>query len=146
MSTAQAISPPQSPTRALHISLWVVQGLLAAAFLMAGLMKLTTPIAELGQKMAWVQAVSPTLVRFIGLSEFLGALGLLLPSLTGIQPKLTALAAGGLVTVMILASGFHATRGEYGAIGFNLVLGGLAALVAWGRHKGAPIAARSKTS
>ena len=92
--------------------------------------------------MPWVGDVPGALVRFIGVSELLGGIGLLLPSLTRIAPKLTALAAAALVAVMVLASGFHLLRGEYAAIGFNVVLGGLAAFVAWGRSSKAPIKSR----
>ena len=79
------------------------------------------------------------LVRFIGISELLGAVGLILPALTKIKPLLTPLAALGLLTIMILAMGFHVSRGEAGTLPFNIVLGGLAAFVAWGRTSKAPI-------
>jgi uncharacterized membrane protein YphA (DoxX/SURF4 family) len=114
-------------------ALWGVQILLAAMFAMAGIMKSTRPPEELAKRMAWVNAVSVPTLRFIGVSEFLGALGLILPWATGIAPILTPVAAIGLVVVMILAAGLHAKRGEYAGIGFNVVLGGLAAFVAWGR-------------
>jgi DoxX-like protein len=73
------------------------------------------------------------LTRFIGICELLGGLGLLLPALTGILPWLTPLAATGLALIMILAIGFHASRREWSAIGFNSVLLVLAAFVAYGR-------------
>ena len=133
---------PATRSQGLHVSLWVVQGLLAAAFLMAGVIKTTQPLEELAKNMAWTTAVPPLLVRFIGASEFLGALGLVLPSLTRIKPGLTPLAGAALALVMLLAAIFHFPRGEYPAIGFNVVLGALAAFVAWGRLKQAPIAPR----
>lgn len=84
--------------------------------------------------MPWVTTVPAFLVRFIGLSEVAGALGLLLPGLTKIQPQLTSSrATAGLTVVMILAALFHASRGEFGNIGINVVLGALAAFVAWRR-------------
>ncbi|HYC31232.1 MAG TPA: DoxX family protein [Gemmatimonadales bacterium] len=129
-------------SRALHISLWIVQVLLAAAFLMAGTMKLSQPIDALAPQMPWVTAVPAALVRFIGAAELAGALGLLLPSLTRLQPRLTALAALGLVAVMVLASAFHLSRGEGAMVPMNLVLAALAAFVAWGRGKAAPITPR----
>jgi hypothetical protein len=111
---------------------------------MAGLMKTTTPIAELATKLPWVGAVPEALVRFIGTAELLAAVGLILPSATRIRPVLTPLAAVGLVTIMVLAVPFHAMRGELAhALPVNLVLGGLAAFVAWGRFKKAPIASRT---
>ena len=137
-----AASTPRSPSKALHIGLWVVQGLLAFAFLGAGFMKLTTPLDQLGQAMAWVTHTPGPLVRFIGGAEIAGALGLILPAATRIQPLLPPLAAAGLVTVMVLAAITHIAIGEPQMIAPNVVLGGLAAFVAWGRYRGAPIAAR----
>lgn len=128
----------QQPSKAINISLWVVQCLLGAMFLMAGFMKTATPIEELGKKLPWVLEV-PALVRFIGISELLGALGLLLPSILRIQPKLTPMAAVGLVIIMILAIGYHGMHAEYGSVVFNVVLGSLAGFVAWGRFKKVPI-------
>jgi hypothetical protein len=66
-----------------------------------------------------------------------------LPSLFRVQPKLSALAAAGLVTVMVLASLFHISRGEYGVVPVNVVLGSIAAFVAWGRAYARPIAPRA---
>ena len=73
--------------------LWVVQILLALAFVMAGAMKLFTPIADLAAQMGWPDESSALLVRFIGLAEVCGALGLILPSALRIRPSLTPLAA-----------------------------------------------------
>ena len=142
MSSTTTHSLPSTPARGLHVALWGVQGLLGLAFLLAGVMKSTQPIETLGQNMPWALAVPPALVRVIGVSELLGALGLVLPSALRVAPKLTPLAAAGLVLVMALAGAFHATRGELGALPINLVLGGLAAFVAWGRLQAAPIAGR----
>src|SRR3982751_4926302 len=106
----------RTPGRGLHIALWIVQVLLTVAFLASGLSKLITPAAQLGNMMAWTTALPLGLVRFIGLMEVLGALGLLLPSLTRIRPALTPLAAAGLLTIMVLAILFHLTRGEVGMV------------------------------
>lgn len=144
MSTLTASSHSSASTssrKGLRVALWSVQILLGLAFGMAGFMKSTTPIAELGQKMPWVNEVPDWLVRFIGVSELAGGLGLILPSATRIKPALTPLAALGLVTVMVFAAGFHLSRGEAG-LPINVVLGALAAFVAWGRWKAAPIAPR----
>jgi putative oxidoreductase len=127
--------------RGWNISLWVVQVLLALAFGMAGIMKTTRPIADLAKNMNWV-ADLPSLVRFIGASELAGAIGLLLPSLTRIAPRLTPLAAVGLVTVMILAAAFHISRGEFAMMPPSVILGLLSAFVAWGRFVKAPILPR----
>jgi putative oxidoreductase len=126
----------------MNIALWVVQVLLAVAFGMAGVMKTTRPIAELAQAMVWPGDVPAALVRFIGTAELLGAIGLLVPVLARIKPVLTPVAAGGLAMIMLLATAFHFTRGEYFALPMTLTLRALAAFVAWGRLHGAPIAAR----
>jgi putative oxidoreductase len=145
MSATPSLSQPQSnvrPHKALHISLWVVQVLLAAAFGMGGFMKATMPISELAEKMIWPGAVPPELLRFIGAAEFAAALGLILPAATRIRPVLTPLAASGIVVIMALAIPFHLSRSEGGAP-MNLFIGGMAAFVAWGRFRKAPILPRS---
>jgi len=80
--------------------LWTVQGLLSALFLFAGGMKLVMPIEQLEAQ----SHMSGGFLRFIGVVEVLGGLGLVLPGLTGIAPILTPLAAAGLVIVMIGAT------------------------------------------
>jgi len=132
-----------TPSKALRIGLWVAQIVLAVMFGMAGVMKSTMPIAELAEKMGWPGAIPPALVRFIGVSELAAAIGMVLPAATRIRPQLTPLAAAGLVVVMVLAVLFHLSRGELGALPFNFGLGALAAFVAWGRWKKAPIQPRS---
>ncbi|WP_069801312.1 DoxX family protein [Thermogemmatispora onikobensis] len=113
--------------------LWIVQSLLALAFLTAGIMKSVRPLEQLKQSMAWVGRVPPMLVRFIGICELLGAIGLVLPLATGILPGLTVAAASGLALIMIFAAIFHARQGEYREIGLNLILLLLALVVALGR-------------
>jgi putative oxidoreductase len=143
MSTSTLSGTPSTaaPAKGWTIGLWVAQALLALAFGLAGAMKIATPIAELAQKLPWVTDL-PNLVRFIGVSELLGAFGLILPAATRIRPILTPIAAMGLVLVMVLAAGFHLLRGEAQALPVNLALGAIAALVAWGRLRKAPIAPR----
>lgn len=130
-----------SPT--LHYGLWAAQVLLGLAFGAAGVMKVTQPIEALADAMGWAGAVPAALVRFIGTAEILGALGLILPAATRIKPALTPLAAAGLTTIMTLASLFHVSRGEFGALPINLILGAVAAFIAWGRWTRVPIAPRS---
>lgn len=128
----------------MNIALWIVQILLAVAFAFVGFVKLATPVADLaGMVGPWTNDVPEFLIRFIGLAEVAGALGLILPALTRIQPRLTALAAVGLALVMLFAAIFHATRGEFGNIVPNIVLLVLAAFVAYGRNSVLPIAPRS---
>lgn len=128
--------------RRLHAGLWVAQGLLAAAFGLAGLSHATRPIAEMATFAPWTGALPEALVRFIGVAELAGALGLVLPALTRRRPALTAWAATGLAVVMALASVVHIARGEPQVLPVNLLLGGVAAFIAWGRFGRVPIAPR----
>ena len=115
----------------MSITLWVVAGLLAAAFAAAGLMKLAQPKAKLAESgMAWTEDFSEGQVKLIGLVEVLGAIGLILPAALDIAPVLTPLAAAGLVITMLIAAVVHARRGETSSIPVTLVLGALAAFVA----------------
>lgn len=123
----------------MNITLWVVQILLALAFAMAGIMKVSQPIDRLEARMGWVKSVGPRGVRLIGSLEILGAIGLILPAVTGILPWLTPLAATGLVLTMIGAMITHGRRGEYSQIGINVVLLLLALFVAYGRFVIVPI-------
>jgi len=116
-----------------NIALWVVQGALALTYLMAGGIKTFQPIALLSKRMTWVLSTAPIFVRLIGVAELLGAIGLILPMLTGILPWLVVAAAIGLVLVQICATIFHLMRGEGGKIPTNLVLLLLALFVAIGR-------------
>ena len=142
-ATASLTASAVRPNKALHVALWVSQILLAVMFGMAGVMKTTKPIADLAQMMPWTTALPPGVVRFIGASELLGAIGLVIPALTRIKPILTPLAASGLTLIMLLATVFHLTRGETQALPVNLTLAALAAFVAWGRFKKAPIPPRA---
>jgi putative oxidoreductase len=128
----------------MHIALWVVQALLSLAFAAAGVTKLITPIAELATKGmgGWVLDSPEALIRFIGASEVLAAIGLIAPAATRIAPKLTPAAAIGLVVVMVLAAATHLAYGEFTGVAPNIVLAGLAGFVAWGRLKRHPIAPR----
>ncbi|MGW3451576.1 DoxX family protein [Streptomyces sp. NPDC001076] len=117
----------------MSIFLWIVQAVLAVLFAMAGVMKSTQRKDKLVEKLPWVADFSPGAVRFIGIMEFVGALGLILPEATGIATVLTPLAAVGLGITMLLAAAYHARKKELPAIGLNAVLLILAALVAWER-------------
>lgn len=116
----------------LNFWLWVAAALLAALYLMAGIMKGTQPIEKLAGQMKW-PGEYPRLTRFVGWAEVLGAIGLILPLLTGILAWLTPLAALCLVLVQILAIGFHLRRSEPQVLPVNIVLLALAIFVAWGR-------------
>lgn len=120
----------------MNLALWIASGLLAAAYLGAGLMKSTQPKEKLQANMAWVEDYSAGTVRLIGIVEFLGALGLILPQATGIASILTPIAATGLVIVQALAIRAHLRRGEKQVLPANIALLLLALFVAIGRFAG----------
>lgn len=116
----------------MNTALWIVQGLLSVMFLMAGLMKLSQPKEKLA-KMAWTTRYSAGMIKFIGLSELLIALGLILPPLTGIFPVLTPIAAIALCLIMVLAAADHYKAKEMKEVGVNIFILILGAFVALGR-------------
>ena len=116
----------------MEIAVWVVQGLLGIAFLMAGIMKSTQSKEALAERgLAWVEDFDANIVKGIGVLEVLGAIGITLPILFGIAQFLTPLAAGGLVLTMIGAAITHMRRNELPVIVPNIILGALAAFVLW---------------
>lgn len=123
----------------MNIALWVLQILLALVFAAAGIMKATQPTERLATNMGWVMDVAPRTVRLIGILEILGAIGLILPAVTGIWPWLTPLAAAGLVLTMVGAIIVHGRRGEFSSIWMNIVLLALAAFVLFGRFFVVPL-------
>jgi uncharacterized membrane protein YphA (DoxX/SURF4 family) len=131
---ASVEAPPRRS--ALNIVLWIVQVLLALLFIWAGGMKLVLPL----EKLAGPVALPGAFVRFIGVAELLGGLGLILPALLRIRPGLTPLAAAGLVVIMIGAVVITFIGGvNVGLAVIPGVTGLLAAFVAWGRWRLAPI-------
>lgn len=132
----------QKNNKAMNIALWVIQVLLGLMFLMAGATKTFQPIETLAESLPWVTSVSLELVRFIGVSELFGGLGLILPSVLRIKPFLTSWAAIGIALIMVLAAVFHASRSEFSGIIANVVFMALALFVAWGRAKKVPITAK----
>ena len=116
-------------------ALWIVQGLLAALFLFAGVMKLVLPLDQ----MTGTIPLPGAFLRFIGVVEVLGAVGLILPSLLRIRPGLTPLAAGGLVIIMIGAVWITVAGGDVAPAMIPLLVGVLAAFVAYGRWRLAPL-------
>ena len=124
----------------MNIVLWVLQVLLAAAFLAHGWLFLSPPAAIAEQMNAslprWFQL-------FLGVAEVLAAVGLTLPGLTRILPWLVTWAAGGIMIVMISATAFHLMRGEISSAAITVLLFALAGFVAYMRHRVLPIRARA---
>jgi uncharacterized membrane protein YphA (DoxX/SURF4 family) len=123
-------------------ALWIVQGLLALLFLFAGGMKLVLPVEEMTKQIQ----LPGLFLRFIGVAEVLGAIGLILPGLLRIRPGLTPLAAAGLVIIMIGATVVTLASGMVAPTLISLVVGLLAAFVAYGRWRLAPHRGSSRPS
>jgi uncharacterized membrane protein YphA (DoxX/SURF4 family) len=118
----------------MNRALWIVQGLLAALFLFAGVVKLVLPAEQLMGSVPM-----PVLfIRFIGVVEVLGAIGLILPALLRIRPGLTPLAAAGLVIIMIGATVINVMGGDVAPAVITVVVGLLAVFIAYGRWRLVP--------
>jgi hypothetical protein len=117
----------------MNIALWIAQGLLAAMYLMAGMLK-TFNTARAKEQLPWAKNRTDGFIRFVGASELFGAFGLTLPLVTGILPWLTVVAAVGLTLIQLLAIiTEHLPKKEYAIIPVNVVLLALAAFVVVGR-------------
>jgi hypothetical protein len=139
--TMRASTTHETHTRKTLALLWTIQGVLALLFLFAGGVKLAAPMVELAQQ----SPLPPLFIKFIGLAEAAGALGLVLPGLLRIGRGLTSLAAAGLVIIMAGATVLTAAAGQIGPAIFPGVVGLLAAFVAYkrwllGRARGAVLA------
>jgi uncharacterized membrane protein YphA (DoxX/SURF4 family) len=141
ISTANTHPITRRPARAISIALWVLQVLLAAAFLAHGWLMVAPP----AEMVAMINAqLGEGLRIFIGVAELLAAAGLILPGVTRILPSLTALAAAGLMIVMSSATILHLWRGEGSSAISTAVLFVLVTIVAFMRWKVAPIAPRKR--
>src|ERR1051325_2173738 len=120
----------------MNLALWIIQILLALLFLFAGGTKLVMPIEEMTKQMP--VAMPGLFLRFIGVCEVLGGLGLVLPWLVGIRPGLTPLAAVGLLIIMIGATATTIIIGQVVTSILPLVVGILCLFVAYGRWRLAP--------
>jgi len=117
----------------MNSALWIAQGLLAAMYLMAGMMK-TFQTAKAKEQLPWAKNRSDGFVRFVGTSELLGAFGLILPMLIGILPWLTPIAAAGLSLIQLLAIfSEHLPKKEYKVIPVNAILLAAAIFIIVGR-------------
>ena len=137
------ITSPGKPGTGIRVTLWIAQFLVAGMFIMSGVMKLATPIPELAKMMPWAGEYAAWFVRSIGLVDLAGGIGILLPALTRIQPRLTVLAALGCAVLQVFAIVFHLSRGEAMVVPMNLFLLAASVFVFWGRSKKAPILPRN---
>lgn len=129
------------PSKNIHVFLWVAQALVSALLLFGAVAKLFQPIEQAAQMLPWA-AENPILLRFTGVVDLLGGLGLIIPAMLKFKPALTVYAAVGTVMLMLMAIAFHVSRGEAAATPLNFVMLALALFIAWGRNKKAPIVAR----
>jgi uncharacterized membrane protein YphA (DoxX/SURF4 family) len=126
-------------------ALWVLQVLLGFFFAGSGFGKVLmydpSLYASAPEAVAWYAVVPQGLIVFIGMCEVLGGIGLILPAMTRVRPQLTPIAAAGLALTMALAAVFHVLRLEFWLVPANVVLGGIAAVIAVGRWKFRPVTA-----
>lgn len=122
----------------MHVILWILQGVLAVVFAIAGVTHFLPP-EGLPEAMRGVAEMPAGVPYFIGAVEILAVLGLILPGLTGIQTRLTPLASAGLILVMVGAIVWHAQREEFPNIVLNVILAVIAAFVAYGRWRLRPL-------
>jgi hypothetical protein len=127
------IVTPSAHSQVVNVLLWVGQAVICGSLCIGGLMKLTMPIAKISQIFPWTGQVSKPFLRFIGVVDLAGGLGILLPELTSILPWLTVLAAIGCIMLQALAIGFHVRRNEASQTPFNFFLLALCGFVLWGR-------------
>ena len=127
-ATTQRSDADQNPSTGMNYVVWTVQGLLALVFLFSGGVKLLVPIVQLLKQMPI--PLPGAFIRFIGLCEALGGLGLILPGLLRIRRSLTPLAACGLIIIMTGATVYNLRSGAPGTAVLTVVLGLLAAFVA----------------
>lgn len=128
-----------SRSRKLNTALWIAQTLLALLFVFAGVLKLLTPAAEMAKQ----SPLPVAFIQFIGICELFGGLGLILPGLTHIRTGLTPLAAAGLVIIMIGAVVVTAATAPVVMAILPAVTGCVAAFVAYGRWRTAPLSVSS---
>jgi uncharacterized membrane protein YphA (DoxX/SURF4 family) len=118
----------------MNLALWILQILLALIFCFAGSTKLVLPIEEMTKQMP----MPGLFLRFIGVVEVLGGIGLILPWASRIRPGLTPLAAAGLVFIMIGATVVTVKTGAIATALLPLAVGILCAFVAYGRWRLTP--------
>ena len=116
----------------MNTTLWVMQGILATVFLASGTIILIFK-EKLKSKLTWLTEYSPTAVLVICLAKILGAIGLIVPMITGIMPILTPFASIGIAIIMALAFAYHIRRKEYKDIPATIIFFAVALFIAYNR-------------
>ncbi|MGO2112811.1 MAG: DoxX family protein [Pseudoclavibacter sp.] len=124
----------------MNIALWIVAGIFAIGFTAGGIVKLVMPYEKYAAKLHWPEDFAPGAVKFMGVVEVLGGLGLVLPGLFGIAPVLVPIAAIGMALYMAGAVTERIRRSEYKELVGDLVFLAGMLFVAWGRFGLAPFA------
>lgn len=117
----------------MNTALWIVAGVLAALFALAGLTKVVTPRDKLAAKMSWTKDATDAQVKLLGAAEVAGAIGLILPAALDIAPVLGPIAAIGLAVTMVGAIAVHVKHREFATIAPVIVIGLMCTFVAYGR-------------
>ena len=126
----------------LRIGLWTAQIIVFVLFTLFGSMKLLMPVDKLAEMWIWPGQVPSWFLHLTGILDVVGGIGVLLPAVTRIQPRLAVLAALGCSLLQIAAIIFHLSRGEAAVVPLNIVLLALSVFILWGRGRPAPIAPR----
>ncbi|AKD58752.1 membrane protein [Spirosoma radiotolerans] len=123
----------QKQSTLLNVALWAAQIVLAISLIWAASMKLIQSVDQLAVMWPWT-AEHTTLVKLTGILDLLASVGLVLPMLLRVRPRITVYAACGILVLMVAASLFHIARGEISQIGINVFFALLAIFIAWGRQ------------
>lgn len=129
----KSTSPYTAHSELANILLWTAQILIFGSLCTGAVMKVTMPVPKLAKLFTWTGDVPKPFLRFIGLVDLAGGLGILLPTLTHIHPQLTEFAALGCIVLQLLAIGFHMWRSEIGDTPINFFMLALSVFVLWGR-------------
>ncbi len=127
------------PRKSLDLSLWVLQGLVAAIFGIFGAMMMFESHDRLAEQFAWAASVPTWVMRFIATCELLGAVALIVPGLIHKKVELVRVAGVGLTTLSLFACIFLLVRRDYDNLLLPFVLGCLSAFIVWGRSNAAPL-------
>ena len=121
--------------KGLNVGLWISQALISVTFIGTAFWKALTPVDQLSKMIPWTGEFPPSFVFFIAAVDLLGGVGVILPTLLKVKPKVAVFAALGCAALMLSAVVFHFSRGESAVTPFNFFMMGLALFVAWGRWK-----------
>lgn len=117
----------------MNIALWIVAGVFAFGYIVGGIVKQTMPHEKYAAKTGWAEDFTPGTVRFMGVVEVLGGVGLVLPGLVGVAPILVPVAASCMALYMAGAVTERVRRGEYKELVGDLVFLAAMVFIAWGR-------------